>query len=93
MKAIVINDRMNLGNEGKEVEIVCEIPEYATIMFLEPGGLVKQTRVVRPVYLVKGIDRMQRANKQGNATVPVTFRYLDHFGSDLVSADEIEIKE
>lgn len=93
MKAVVINDRMNLGNEGKEVEIVCDIPAYSTITFFEQNGLVKRTRVVRPVYLVKGIDRMQRANKEGNATVPVTFQYLDHFGSDLVSADEIEIKE
>jgi len=36
---------------------------------------------------------MQRTNKEGTFTVPVTFRYEDHFGSDLMSADEIEIKE
>ena len=93
MKATVILDRMYLGNEGKEVEVVAEIPAYAQIYFLEPGGNVKVTRTVRSVYLVKGIDRMQRSNKEGTFTVPVTFRYEDHFGSDLMSADEIEIKE
>lgn len=93
MQATVILDRMNLGNEGKVVEVVAEVPALATIYFLEPGGLVKQTRTMRPVYLVKGVDRMQRTNKEGTLTVPVTFRYEDHFGSDLMSADEIEIKE
>lgn len=93
MKAIVKKDLMNLGNEGKVVDIVTEIPAYSGITFQEEGRNAKATHTMRRVWLVKGINRMQRTTTEGKMTVPVTITYGVYKGDDLLSEEELEFME
>lgn len=90
MKAIIKNDLMGLGNEGKIVDLIVEIPRGSGISFFEKGSNVRHTYVVRKVWLVNGISRMQNGY---NETRDVSIVYGGYTGSDIVSDDEIEILE
>ncbi len=94
MKARVISDRMNLNNEGTEVKILTTIPEGAKVRIQESFNMPFYRRTRREVYLVTNLDRMQKRSEDGKYnTVPVSFSYQGFVGTDLLSADEIEIME
>jgi len=88
MKAIIVDDKMNSGNEGKVVRLLTKIPKLSRISIHEEGYMPDVKRVARDVWLVSGITRVR--NKAGETKKNIEIRYCEYAGTDLVSEDEIE---